>query len=259
MFKARLLLFLITLIPFLVNGQNVYLDSLKVELANTRDDTIKVKILNAISNSIYSSSPDEAIAYGTQAKELAEQINDSTGMAYALKNIGLGHYIYFNHVEVSINWEQSLAIFEALNDDLGSANLLSNLGVIYSAQGDDAKAIDYYLRSLRLSEKLGDSLRIASALGNVGHVYSSKKATRAKALGYFMDALKIGENIKDLYIIGSTTSNIGDIYYQNEAYDVALFYLEKSLIAFENTVDAGFTLNLMGNVYAAKGNFCFGS
>jgi class 3 adenylate cyclase len=149
----------------------------------------------------------------------------------------------------------SLEIFESIQHDLGSANLLSNLGVMYSDQGDDAKAIDNYLKSLRLSEKLGDSLRVASALGNIGYLYSTKEATYDQALTYYWRTLSIGEKIGNLDIVGTTTSNIADIYIQKDNYDSALYYLEKSLIAVENTVDAAVTLNQIGTVYASKKEF----
>jgi adenylate cyclase len=236
-------------------AQNAKVDSLKSLLENTRNDTIRVDVLNSISNSIFSSSPDEAIEYGNKAKELAEKINDSTALAYAFKNIGLGYYIHSNYVEVSIYWEKSLEIFELIHDDIGSSNLLGNLGVMYANQGDDAKGIDYLLRSLRLAEQEDDKFRIASALGNIGYVYSSKPATWDQALPYYWQALAIGETLEDLDIIGTTASNIGDVYYHKQMFDSAIFYLKKSLTALSNTVDAALTLNLMGKVYASQGDF----
>ena len=236
-------------------AQKEIVDSLKSILVTTFNDKARVDILNAISNSLFSSSVDEAMNYGNQAKELAVELNDSTALAYALKNIGLCHYIHGNYIDVSLNWHQSLAIFRALNDELGSANLLSNLGVVYADQGDQAKAIDFYLQSLLLSEKLGDKSRIATALGNIGYAYSSKQATYDQALTYYWRALPIGEEIEDNDIIGTTASNIGEIYVQKEEYDSALYYLEKSLVAFENTVDAAVSKKLIGTIYAKKGEF----
>jgi class 3 adenylate cyclase len=237
-------------------AQTEIVDSLKTVLANVSEDTReRVDLLNAISNSIFSYSPDKAIDYGNQAKDLAERLNYPVGIAYALKNIGLGYYVQGNYIEVDHNWKQSLEIFQSVNDDLGSANLLSNLGVAYADQGEDVKAIDYYLQSLRISEKLRDDFRIASALGNIGYVYSNKEATHDQALTYYWRALRIAEEIGDLDIIGTTESNIGDIYIQKKEYDSALYYLEKSLVAFENTVDAAVSMQLIGTLYAQKGEF----
>ena len=251
----NILFLVISFWSVLAFAQNAKVDSLKALLDNFPEDTARVNILNAISNSIFSSSPDEAIEYGTQAKELAQELHDSTGLAYALKNIGLGYYIYGNYVEVSLHWEKSLEIFELINDDLGSANLLSNLGVVYANQGKDDKAINNYLKSLRISEKLADSLRIASALGNIGFVYSGKPATRNLALEYFWQGLAIAELIEDLDIVHTITYDIGDIYFHKKEYDSALIYLEKSLTVVSNTVDAATSLNLIGSVYAEKGDY----
>jgi len=251
----RVLIFLIVFLPIAAMGQNGKIDSLKSILATSPEDSTKVDLLNSISTAVRGSSPEEAINFGTQGKELAENINYQTGLAYALKNIGLGYYKRGDYVETSIYWEESLEIFESLGDDLGSANLLSNLGVVLTDLGKDDKAINNYLRSLRLAEKLGDSLRIATVLGNIGFVYSLKEETYDQALNYYRLALPIGEKIGDLDIVGTTTSNIGDIFYQWKNYDSALFYLEKSLVVFENTIDAAVTLDLIGRVYTGKEEF----
>lgn len=247
--KASILLLFIACSNFSL-AQIEIVDSLKASLSTTSEDTTRVDILNSISNSVFSSSPDEAIKLGNQAKELAEGINYQTGLAYALKSIGLGYYIHGDYIEASVNWKKSLEIFESIQDDLGSANLLSNLGVIYYNQGDDAKAIDYHLKSLKLSEKLGDSLRIATALSNIGAVYS----IRAQSLKYYRRALSIGEIIENLGIIGMNALNIGNVFLET-GNDSAIYYLEKSLIAFENTVDAGEPLNKIGLHYRKKGEF----
>ncbi len=117
--------------------QSSQIDSLKAILETAKEDTSKVITLNALASNVYQSAPDEAIKIGSQAKYLAEQLNFHKGLAYALKYIGLGYYLQGNYVEASINWEQSLEILKSLEDETGTANILNNLGAIHWTLGED--------------------------------------------------------------------------------------------------------------------------
>jgi class 3 adenylate cyclase len=256
--KAIILLFIFYLV-YPCFSQNSEIDSLKIILESFagQEDTSKVNILNDLSYALYSSAPYEAISYGYQARELAENLGYQKGKAYALKNIGLGHYMEGDFVSVLQNWQESLNIFESIGDQLGVANIVGNLGAVYYNQGDNAKAIEYYLRSLSESEIIGDKLRIATASQNVGSVYMEKIETHDMALDYFRKALSISVEISDLEAIGAVASNIGEIFSQKENYDSALFYFEKSLTAYEEggSGNAAYALNNIGTVYLKWNEF----
>ena len=84
------------------HAQDSQVDSLKAILENSKDDTLKVNLLNTLAVNVYRSDPEEAIKYGSEAKDLAEQIDFRKGLAYAFKSIGLGYYIQGNFVEAII-------------------------------------------------------------------------------------------------------------------------------------------------------------
>ena len=239
----------------LCTAQDLPKDSLLNVLSVAQEDTTKVTVLNALSALINRSEPTEAITYGNEARELAEKLNDQKGLAFALKNIGLGYFMQSNFVEASINWEQSLKIFKSIKHEDGVANIISNLGAVYSYMGDDAKAVDYYLQSLKISEKKSDSLQIATCMLNIGSTYAWKPETLEKALPYYRRALAISESINYLDGVGLISSNLGDFYFQKEVYDSALLYFDKSLDVSENTIDIAPTFNNIGKIYAKRGDF----
>ncbi len=218
-------------------------------------DTSRVNTLNALSDLQYRTEPAEAIEYGNEAKELAEKLSYQKGRAYALKNMGLGYYMLGNFVEASVHWEASLAAFESIRDEQGMANIIGNLGAVYSTLGDDAKAVEYFLRALRMAEDSEDSIRIATCLLNIGSIYSYKSATVDQSLPYYLKALQISEEIQDLDAVGISSFNLGDYYFQKNDYDSALFYFEKSLVAYGNTLDVAPSLNNIGRIYALKGYY----
>src|SRR5690242_6956540 len=79
-------------------------DSLKTLISTAKEDTAKVNLLLALSKSYYGSSPDEAIKYAIEAKDLAEKIHYDKGEAIALKNAGIANYIQSKYIETLDYW-----------------------------------------------------------------------------------------------------------------------------------------------------------
>ncbi|MEP7318882.1 MAG: tetratricopeptide repeat protein [Panacibacter sp.] len=252
----KVFLFIISVLFFAdCFSQDAQTDSLLALLNNAKEDTNRVNVLNMISKNYSNSSPEEAIKYATQAKELAGKINYKYGLAAALKNIGIGYYMQSDYVETLTYWNQSLKEFEAIQDKKGVANLLSNLGAVYYNEGDDARALDYYLKSLQYAEETGDTLRIATALINIGAVYFNKPATHEQALSYYLKALPLCEQLKDNDAIGTTTVNLGEIYLAKGDDTSALKYFERSLKAYEDSKNIPYSLNNIGKVYEKRADY----
>jgi adenylate cyclase len=232
-------------------------DSLKAVLKLHNDDTIRVNTLLALSSNVFRSAPEEAIRYGTEAKDLAERLKFKKGLAYAQKSIGMGYYFQGNYIETLFYWQQSLNTFELAGDKLGVANMLNNLGAVNFNQGDDEKAIEFYLKSLKVSEEIGVKLRIATALVNIGAVYFNKKTTHDLALKYYLKALPLSEELKDFDAIGTSAVNMGEIYLDRGDDKSALLYFEKALAAYKKSENGNipYALNNIGKVYAKRKEF----
>ncbi len=240
-----------------LSSQGNSTDSLISAIENAVEDTIKVNNLISISSNLYRQSPSEAIQYGIQARELGERLQFNTGVAYALKNIGLGYYFQGEYPKAIGSWQQALAIFEQENHKLGVANMLNNIGAVYNNVGDDAMALDLYLQSLKVSEEIDDSLRILTAMINIGLIYLKNPRTYDRALDYYLKALPLSEALGDMDAIGTTTVNLGELYFKKGDYETALSYFERSLKAFEKSTSGNisFALTNIGKVYAKRGDY----
>lgn len=237
-------------------AQNSQIDSLKSLLDNFAKDSVQVNVLNDLSSAILNQNPNEAIKYGIQARDMAEMLGYSNGKAYALKNIGLGYYYQGDYLKVLDYWTQSLETFEAGQDTTGIANMLNNLGATYYIQGSNTRAIELFLRSLSIAENLGDTLRIATALVNVGGLYSDNEKDYDKALHYLWQVGKIAELFPlDDQSIGGYLTGIGEIYKNTGDYDSALYYLEKAMPLYENTVLIPEALIRLGMVHEELGDY----
>ncbi|MDX1372321.1 MAG: tetratricopeptide repeat protein, partial [Nitrososphaeraceae archaeon] len=194
-------------------------DSLINALKNIKVDSLKVDILNQLSYNHFSTNPDTAIYFGEKAKSLAKKINYSNGLAYANKNIGLGHYVSGDYFSVLSYWEESLEAFQKANDKIGESNLLLNIGAVYFAFGDDAIALEYYLKSLKAAEDIDNNFRIYSALVNIGTLYQNKAATYDQALEYYRKSLEYLPFIEDQRSIDNLYTNLGLLFFKKENYD----------------------------------------
>lgn len=232
------------------------IDSLK-KILDTKvdDDSSKVDILLQLGKSYLETDPDITIQYAGRAKDAAVKINFKKGLALALKDIGLGHYMLGQYVETLDNWEKSLLYFDSIADQSNVARLLSNIGAVYLNNGDEAKALEHHLKSLKVAEEIKDTLRIVTAMNNIGVVYMIKKATYNKALQYFLKALPLSEKSGDKAAIGSASVNLGELYFSLGNDDSALYYYKRSLDAYKNTANITYTLNNIGKLYAGKGDY----
>jgi serine phosphatase RsbU (regulator of sigma subunit) len=253
----KYLTLLMLFIFILTSAQDAETDSLRALLLSSKEDTVKVNTLLILSSNLGWSSPIEAIQLGTQAKDLAEQLNFRKGVAYALKYIGMGYYYQDKYPETINYWKQSLETFESINDSTGIANMLNNIGAVYNNVGDDARALDLYLKSLEISEKINDSLRVLTAMANIGLIYLKKTTTQDKAKQYLLEALKLSEELGDLNAIGTASVNLGEVYFEKGDYQMALAFYEQSLEAFQKTKlgNVPYTLSNIGKVYAKWGNY----
>ncbi len=251
--NMRKLIFLFCSILFFSNcfSQDRETDSLILLLKKTKEDSASVDILNKIAVRYLNTSPDTTIIYATQAKQLAENISYIPGLAYALKNIGLGYYMQANYIQTLTYWNKSLEKFQDAGDKKGIANILSNLGAVYYNQGDDAKALDYYLKALQFAEETKDTLRIVTTLNNIGAVYFNRKDSHEKALDYYLKALPLGEAIGD-DDIGTILVNMGEIYYEKNDDTLSMEYFEKAGKYGDVTT---YSLNGIAKVYARKKDY----
>jgi len=238
-----------------VLAQQGPVDSLKAVLQQTEVDTLKVNVLNELADYLYASDPEEAIRYGMLAKDLAEKSNYKPGMAYAFKNMGLGHYMLGDFTEALENWDPSLALYQELGDDKMVANLLSNRGSVLYTTGNSVQAVDYYLRALKIAEQVDDSLRIGTLLLNIGLVYLEQPATLNQARDYCIRAVDLGESIGNTRLTGVGYLNLGQIYMGKEAYDSALYYYDQALDVISSGANISTIYNDIGSIYSKQNEF----
>ena len=245
--------FIIIALFFVLNifGQNTKsLEVLKLQLVQAANDTTKVNTLLDIATELFRTQPDSSMVYSNKAIILATEIDFKKGLAYAYKNMGLGHYVKGEFSDVLVYWKKSLGIFEEINDETGISNLLNNLGAVYQTIGDDPKALDYLIKSVKIAEKIKDSSRIGTAYLNIGTVYSNEPSTIDEAFESFTKSKDIFSKIGYDEGVGAAANNMAELYIENEDPQAALPFLNDALEAYTRAGSSlSSTYNYMGMAY----------
>lgn len=253
--KKHLFFLFLIFVYIPVFSQEHTADSLKKVLQSVKEDSVRVKVLLQLSSYFLDSSPEEAKNYGNQALNLAQSINFQPGRALALKFIGSAYYFLGNTPATLEYYGQALNVFDSIGDLESKSIILNNFGTVYYMNGTDDKALNSYFKSLEIAEQIGDKAGIATAFSNIANVYHNKRATEDKALDFFLKALYISEDIGDKNIIGAVSVNLGEIYSDVKKYDSALFFYNKSMKAYANTINIPVPLRGIGLVYTKQGDY----
>ncbi len=245
-------------ILFLICGYGIHLfaqdnktvDSLKLKLRNTVNDSIKCSILSLLSEII----TDDNVwpLYNDQLYKISKSkiksgnekslfyykalISASNNKGYLLDLKGEldSSIIYYN---------ECLELSKKINDKENYAESLYNIGKAYNLKGNIPKALELQENSLAISEKenLNDlTARILNTYGLIQH----RQKDLVKAFECYERAYKIQLKIKDKRGCAYSLTNIAGIYLDRKDYTNALKYFNEGKNIFEEINDySGYLVN----------------
>lgn len=243
------------------------MDSLKVVIAKSKEDSNKVNTLILISDNFRKSSADSALYYAAMAKKLAIKIGFSKGLGYSLKAYGMVYNLQGNYVDAVQVWKEALEVFIKAGVKVGVSNMYNNIGAAYNSKSMEDSAQEYFLKSLKIAEEIKDTLRVATALMNIGAVYSNKPSMYNKALSYYLRAFALSSRIDMADAIGTSTVNMSEIYLNRYAkvdtlatlrkmdLDSALYFLAIARDKYRGSYNLPYALNMTGRVFRVKKDF----
>ncbi len=254
----KLSLFLTALLIALANsGQDHLVDSLQTALKTSKQDTVRVNILNALFVNSYYTDPDRAMEYGKEMLRLSEQIGFRKGVGTAYNCIGVVYYIKGDYFLALDFYKKSLEIKLELNNKVGASSTYSNIGIIYAMQGNFPEALKNNFSALKLREETGIKKDIADSYISLGNIYTLLE-NNTEALKYQLKALSIKKEIGDKLGLARSYSNIGNIYSDQENYNEALLNYSESLKIVEelnDKKDMATVYSAIGIIYFRQGNY----
>lgn len=249
-------------------SQSPILDSLQRELAQTKEDTTRIRLLIESSVEQHLYNPGQARFFIQGAKKHMSSLISLQEKALALQYIGIGYYnleqldtavIYFEQAERQVLqmtaeeeaaesffqmglvydkygyltpafqvFEQSLVIYQKLEKQHKAAILLEKLAKIYEEIADYPKALDYLRESLKIRKQLPDELLVAHTLLKVGQNLEQQQSYEY-ALSYFFQAKSIYQRIEHKEKLPNLYLHLGKAKRQLNQLDSAHFYLQQAL------------------------------
>ncbi len=168
-------------------------DSLKYELANAKQDSIRAFRLIDLSNIYQNTKPDSSIYYGLQALTLLQNTK------------------YFpNQVPA-----------------------LLNLSIEFRVLGDVGKAMEAAFKGLQIAEEKKDSHNTAHCLNQLGTIYMISLQDYSKAIQYFRQSNQLSDELHDEEWNAFMVLNIASAHRRNKQFDSAFFYDQKAYATFK--------------------------
>lgn len=244
-------LFIITCIacitaPLYAQNQKL-IDSLEQKLSIVREDTNKVKLLNAIAFEYRLYNEAKSFGLLDHSVKLAKKLNFDEGLALAYNHYGILYKNRQNFDSSLYFHKKAFALWESVHSDEGMASSYNNQGRTYTEMGDYTNSMKCYLESLKLREKIKDTAGAAAAYNNIGRIYYNKRDF-AKAKEYAQKSIDLRVQLGDSFEVARNLSALGFVHYELNEYDDALKCYERALNIFKTAGDKVECARLFSNI-----------
>ena len=204
-------------------SQTSEIDSLEKELAYTKSDSEKLKIINHLVDAAFGIDVQKALYYSKTGVALAEKTKDKIWLPKFYEMQGRMHANMLQLDSASLFFNKAMAGYKAVQDKRGQATTYFKMGWVYKKRGEIEKALETDLAALRLMEDLQDQLGMAGAYERVaedlivqGRLKEAKKYAQ-KAVTICAENDLSNELVYAITIAGSVAINEGN---NQEAYDL---------------------------------------
>jgi len=283
--KLTLGILLILVMPALVNAQanplfieptKKQVDSLRVILRQSTNDTIKMATLREFALYYLDQNVDSAYYYIDQGLPIAKNLKLSLWEAdaldlYGLIQEGLGNYpkslkAFKESLELVENKKSETNIWRiskftnSSDPKIARLNMLATINLdmsgLYQRAGSPDKAEQAIRRTLKIATQINDFTLLSLANNRLGELYYEQGKSDT-ALNYYIDALDYSKKAGYKKYNGSMIVQIGKIYHEKKRHDKALLFFSEaiSISKEQNNVRTwGRAYISMANVYMATGN-----
>ncbi len=249
-------LFFLGLNLYTVYSQSNTIDSLTNALKLHKEDTNKIKTLNALSWSVLATDDyKKALQYANEAFSLSEKVNFVRGKADSHFNIAWAFLIQSGYSKAMEYATSALNLYQQINDKTGIAESYHVLGQINHGLGNSGEASKNYYSALRIREALGDKKGIARSYQLIGAV-NETEGNNFEALQNYEAVLRIHKELDNKFGVALAYNSIGGIYLLKGNYEYALKNFSSALNIYkELNLDWGISsaYNSIGVVYEEQG------
>lgn len=273
--------------------QSVYVDSMRLEVLNSTNDTDRVRWLNELA-AIWRGP--QGMIMATEAKRISSENHDPYGIADAESKIALcyARENKYHQADSVLDIAEDLALSGQYSYLI--ARIYLQRGDIQRFQGNNSGSISYLKNSLAICEEHGYEDVIAMGYSGLGDVYQSMhkydssryclnrvvniaiklndKSRLALAYGviavvcrfeskmdssfyYVKQVLALSKQLRDKYRSTTGYSTLGEMYRMQNDNDRALLYFDSARVLaqeIDHKNQLAYTLGSMGSIYRMQGD-----
>ena len=246
-----------------VFGQATHLDSLKQQLADSKDDNEKISLTNQIITAYSNANPDSMVFYSNQSVNLLKKtfiVEKVDSIKIQILSWISNAYTYVSN-DSMVSYAQQAYLFSKINKNSlpadAEANTLSLLGYALWWSGNYPDANETYFKALKVAEPLNDTLLTASIYVSIAIVNRNAGDFR-QAIAYYTKAETLTRNLSDNDVLISLLVDKGKSYEQLGILDSAYSYVQECLaIIFRKSkgqnIYGGGIHSEMGIIYSKMG------
>lgn len=239
--RKQLIILILVIVTGLKGQKNI--DSLKIVLKTTTNDTVKCNIL---SNLIEYASDNVLLDYSNEIIKICEmnlRVSDlkptqrffKIKIAYAYTNLASYALSKANYAAAMNYLSKALKIEEQIKDKKGMANTTIVKGDVCEKAGEFDYAANHFKKAYEISLEIKDKETVANCLSRLGSLFY-KNGGYDTALVYFLKAKIIYDELHNDKFTG-INERLGFLYRKKLDYDKAMEYFKISLQSRESVRD----------------------
>ncbi len=207
--------------------QSKNIDSLLLELKNSKDDTVKVNIYHDVSKHFILNNIDTVPHFTQQGITLAQKLSFKKGEMMNLNVLGNYYENKTDYEKALETYDKALSIAKEINSTQGFAMLYNNIGMVHIRQGKYDLALPLMFDALKAEEIAGNQKGISQSYNNIGVIYFYQQNFN-RATEYFEKSLAMEEKIGEPSAIKQAVNNLGAIYDYLKNYPKAIEQYQKA-------------------------------
>jgi len=240
-YQSLVLLFLMVFVTIDIYGQ----------------DTLEVKRLSNLADSLINEAPEESLIYAKEARLEALALDNYELIKLTTQKVSEGHSNIGNYDSVNYFNDLRIHYAEEANDIRTLADLRTEFAMELKKAGKNDEAKDDFAQALRLYRELGDQKKEASILHHLGITYNNMNQSD-RAMEYYTQGMSIYHALGDYSRAGDIIESMAIVQKQIGDFDKAIELHAESRALFlkeNDTYGLASNANNLGIVYKQIGEY----
>lgn len=221
---------------FLLKAQNRTVDSLNNVLKNSKDDSIKVKILLSITDQLLQVDLKQAEISMRKAIALSNAKKSNSLLAETMGYMGFIKEA-ISEVDSSIYYyEKAIRFCKKANDTETMPVLLNNLSIMKQKKGKLKEAVEMQMEAIKTFEVNKDKKGMSYSYNNAGELFWKMEQWKL-AVKYFLMAQELADEIGYTEISAYSANNLGAVLVDSGEYKQAFSQFAKAIKLYDKLGD----------------------